>query len=238
LYYSACLRRSHARRSRFLRALKRNNDREWFRARKAEYEQHVRGPMIELLARLAGDFRTFAPELMADPKVSLFRIYRDTRFSENKSPLKTHVAAYFPPRGFPRPEGAGLYIEIAPQWVWMGGGIYMPTTAELQAIREQVAATHPRLHRIVTAPTFRKVLGQLSGDRLTRVPARLRQEPSGRELPAAQTVSCVPRVRGRVRDQKQLLPGGRTDLHSDDAAGALPQRATRPPRPQRSTWPI
>jgi uncharacterized protein (TIGR02453 family) len=154
----------------FLRALKRNNDREWFRARKAEYEQHVRGPMIELLARLAGDFRTFAPELMADPKVSLFRIYRDTRFSENKSPLKTHVAAYFPPRGFPRPEGAGLYIEIAPQWVWMGGGIYMPTTAELQAIREQVAATHPRLHRIVTAPTFRKVLGQLSGDRLTRVP--------------------------------------------------------------------
>ena len=154
----------------FLRALKRNNDREWFRARKGDYEQHVREPMIELLARLAGDFRTFAPELIADPKVSLFRIYRDTRFSENKAPLKTHVAAYFPPRGFPRPEGAGLYIEIAPQWVWMGGGIYRPTTAELQAIREQVAVTHPQLHRIVTSPTFRRVLGQLSGDRLTRVP--------------------------------------------------------------------
>jgi uncharacterized protein (TIGR02453 family) len=154
----------------FLRALKRNNDREWFRARKADYEQHVREPMIALLARLAGDFRTFAPELIADPRFSLFRIYRDTRFSENKAPLKTHVAAYFPPRGFPRPEGAGLYIEIAPQWVWMGGGIYRPTTAELQAIREQVAATHPQLHRIVTSPMFRRVLGQLSGDRLTRVP--------------------------------------------------------------------
>ena len=154
----------------FLRALKRNNNREWFRVRKAEYEQHVRGPMIDLLARLATDFRAFAPELVADPKVSLFRIYRDTRFSEDKSPLKTHVAAYFPPRGFPRPEGAGLYLEIAPKWVWIGGGIYMPTTAELQAIREHVATTHPQLHRIVTTPTFRRVIGQLSGDRLTRVP--------------------------------------------------------------------
>jgi uncharacterized protein (TIGR02453 family) len=109
----------------FLRALKRNNDRDWFRERKPEYERHVRGPMIDLLARLAGDLRTFAPELVCDPKVSLYRIYRDTRFSEDKSPLKTHVAAHFPMRGFPRGTGAGLYFEIAPQWVWMGGGIYM-----------------------------------------------------------------------------------------------------------------
>src|SRR5262245_47010463 len=113
----------------FLRALKRNNDREWFRARKDDYERHVRGPMIDLLGQLAGDLRTFAPELVCDPKVSLFRIYRDTRFSEDKSPLKTHVAAHFPLRGAERGSGAGLYFEIAPQWVWMGGGIYMPNPA-------------------------------------------------------------------------------------------------------------
>jgi len=82
----------------FLRALKRNNDREWFKARKDDYEQHVREPMIMLLARLADDFRRFAPELVADPKVSLYRIYRDTRFSADKTPLKTNVAAHFPNR--------------------------------------------------------------------------------------------------------------------------------------------
>ena len=92
----------------FLRALKRNNDREWFRARKPEYERHVRGPMIELIARLAVDLRPFAPDLVADPKTSLYRIYRDTRFSDDKTPLKTNAAAVFPPRGFPRHEGAGL----------------------------------------------------------------------------------------------------------------------------------
>ena len=136
---------------RFLRALKRNNDREWFRARKAQYEADVRQPMIELIERLAGDFRSFAPEFVAEPKVSLYRIYRDTRFSADKTPLKTHVAAHFPARGLPKGEGGGLYLEVTPTWVWMGGGLYMPSNPQLRAIRSHIAASHPRLQRLVTA---------------------------------------------------------------------------------------
>ena len=155
----------------FLRALKRNNRREWFQPRKEEYEKYVRTPMVALLERLAGDPRTFAPELIADPKVSLFRVYRDTRFSNDKTPYKTHAAARFPLRGVPRGEGAGLYFEIAPGWVWMGGGMYMPTTADLHDIRAQIAASHPRgLHKVVTASAFTRAVGELTGDRLTRVP--------------------------------------------------------------------
>lgn len=155
----------------FLRALKRNNRREWFQPRKEEYETHVRAPMVELLERLAIDMRAFAPELIADPKVSLFRIHRDTRFSSDKTPYKTHVAARFPLRGVPKGEGAGLYFEIAPGWVWIGGGMYRPTTADLHDLRAQIAATHPRgLHMVVTAPAFKKAVGELTGDRLTRVP--------------------------------------------------------------------
>jgi uncharacterized protein (TIGR02453 family) len=161
----------------FLRALKRNNRREWFQPRKEEYETHVRAPMVTLLERLALDMRAFAPELIADPKVSLFRVYRDTRFSSDKTPYKTHVAARFPLRGVPKGEGAGLYFEIAPGWVWIGGGMYMPTTADLHDIRAQIAATHPRgLHKIVTAPTFKRAVGELHGDRLTRVPLGYRKD--------------------------------------------------------------
>jgi uncharacterized protein (TIGR02453 family) len=155
----------------FLRALKRNNRREWFQPRKDEYETHVRAPMVALLERLAIDMRRFAPELIADPKISLFRVYRDTRFSSDKTPYKTHVAARFPLRGVPKGEGAGLYFEIAPGWVWMGGGMYMPTTADLHDIRAQIAQTHPRgLHKVVAAPAFKRAVGELTGDRLTRVP--------------------------------------------------------------------
>lgn len=155
---------------RFLRALKRNNDREWFRARKAQYEADARQPMIELIERLAGDFKSFAPEFVAEPKVSLYRIYRDTRFSADKTPLKTHAAAHFPMRGLPKGEGGGLYFEIAPTWVWIGGGLYMPSNPQLHVIRAKIAATHPRLHRVVTAAPFRRTVGTLEGERLSRVP--------------------------------------------------------------------
>jgi len=154
----------------FLRALKRNNDREWFRARKPEYEQHVHGPMIELLARLSADFPRFAPELVSEPRASLYRIYRDTRFSADKTPLKTHAAAHFPSRRFPKGEGSGLYLEVAPAWVWIGGGLYMPSSSDLQLIREHIAAHHRRLRRIVTGAAFCRAVGQLEGERLSRVP--------------------------------------------------------------------
>jgi len=154
----------------FLRSLKRNNDRDWFRSRKQQYEQHVRGPMIELLARLATDLPSFAPELISDPRVSLYRIYRDTRFSADKKPLKTHIAAHFPTKGFARNEGAGLYLEIAPGWVWIGGGMYMPSSPDLRAIRAHIAMNHRKLHRIVTAPSFRDAVGELEGEQLSRPP--------------------------------------------------------------------
>jgi uncharacterized protein (TIGR02453 family) len=180
----------------FLRALKRNNDREWFRARKHEYEAHVRGPMVQLLAQLAGDFRRFAPELVSDPRVCLYRIYRDTRFSDDKTPLKTHVAAHFPDRRFPRNEGAGLYLEVAPRWVWIGGGLYMPSSSDLQVIRAHIADTHPALPRAVRSRAFREAVGELGGEQLTRVPRgfprdhpaaeylRYRQFLAGREYEA------------------------------------------------------
>ena len=154
----------------FLRSLKRHNDREWFKARKPQYEQHVRGPMVNLLAQLAVDLRRLAPELISDPRVSLYRIYRDTRFSQDKSPLKTHIAAHFPSKGFPRNEGAGMYLEVAPQWVWIGGGLYMPSSSDLHLLRRHIAANHSKLRRIVSGESFRRAVGELHGEQLMRVP--------------------------------------------------------------------
>ena len=98
----------------FLRALKRNNRREWFQPRKEQYEAQVRTPMLAIIERLEVDLRDIAPEIVVSPKTAMYRIYRDTRFSENKTPYKTHVAASFPSRGLPKHEGAGLYFHVAP----------------------------------------------------------------------------------------------------------------------------
>jgi uncharacterized protein (TIGR02453 family) len=154
----------------FLRALKRHNDREWFRARREEYEACVRGPLLALVERMGPELALFAPELVASPKQSLYRVYRDTRFSADKSPLKTHAAAIFPCRGLPRHEGAGLYFELSPNHALMAGGIYAPQAPELHAIREHLAANFRRFKSIVESAGFRSAFGEVGGDRLQRVP--------------------------------------------------------------------
>lgn len=180
----------------FLRALKRHNNREWFKHRRDEYEAHVRAPMIAVIEALARDFESFAPELVASPKVSLYRIYRDTRFTADKAPLKTHIAAVFPWHGLARHEGAGLYFHVAPSEVWIGGGMYAPQTWQLQRVRDHIAANFDQLRTIVESPGFARSIGSLDGTRLQRVPRgfasdhpaaeylKFRQFLAGREYPA------------------------------------------------------
>ena len=192
---------------RFLRSLKRNNRREWFNAHRDDYEAHVRQPMLDIITSLAEDMRVFAPEIVVNPK-SMYRIYRDVRFSENKAPYKTHVAASFPTRGLPKHEGAGLYFHVSPDELWVGGGMYAPQTAQLHAVREHIAAHVKRLRALVESPAFRREFGKLEGEQLQRVPRgfpkdheaaqylRYRQFLAGREFPPAFAAS--PRFYGAL----------------------------------------
>ena len=184
----------------FLRALKRNNRREWFNSHRDDYEAHVRAPMTAVVERLAHDFRAFAPELVASPKLSIYRIYRDTRFSENKAPYKTHAAAVFPTRGLAKHEGAGLYFHVSHEDVWIGGGMYAPQPPQLHAVREHIAANIKHLRAIVESPAFRRRV-TLEGEKLTRVPRgfpkdheaaeylKFRHFIAGAEFPAALAAS-------------------------------------------------
>ena len=154
----------------FLRALKRNNDGEWFRAHRADYVTHIQEPLHRLLETLNDDLHDVAPELACTARESTFRMYRDTRFSEDKTPMKTHVAWSLRPRGFPKGYAAGLYAQFDPRETWIGGGLYHPEPPVRTAEREHIATHHRRLTRIVGAPAFVTHLGALDGDRLTRVP--------------------------------------------------------------------
>ncbi len=154
----------------FLRSLKRNNNREWFQRHKSIYEEHVKQPMTELIAALAQEFQDFAPEMLASPKISTYRIYRDTRFSKDKSPYKTHIAASFPRSGLGKHEGAGFYLHIAPAELLIAGGLYMPLPEDLNAVRNHIAENPDTFLAIVEQRGFRRIFGGLEGERLQRVP--------------------------------------------------------------------
>ena len=167
----------------FLGRLKRNNNREWFQAHKDSYERFVRAPMADLVLAIGEAFRRFAPEMVADPKVSIYRIYRDTRFSQDKTPYKTQVAAVFPVRGLPKNSGPGLYFHISPEEVLIGGGVYMPEPELLRVVREQLMARPKQFLAIVESREFRKAFGELEGEQLKSAPKGFPAEhPAARYL--------------------------------------------------------
>jgi uncharacterized protein (TIGR02453 family) len=154
----------------FFRSLERNNKREWFTPRKAFFEEQVRGPMLQLVGLLNDDLRGFSADHVVEPKKAIFRIYRDTRFSKDKSPYKTHIAASFPPGGMPRHCGAGFYFYVSHKGAGVAGGMYMPGKEDLAAVRKAIAENYPAWKKLVEAKELTKKVGPLLGEKLSRVP--------------------------------------------------------------------
>jgi uncharacterized protein (TIGR02453 family) len=152
----------------FLVDLAMNNDRSWFQPRKADYERLLKEPVEALCLALDAELAARGIPLAADPARSPFRIYRDVRFSKDKSPYKTHVSASFPwtgPGG-----GVGGYVHLQPGECYIGGGMWHPTPGRLAAWRSKVVADRAGVHAIVDDPAFRSAFGAVSGDSLKRAP--------------------------------------------------------------------
>jgi uncharacterized protein (TIGR02453 family) len=99
------------------------------------FDEQVMGPMQELVNAVNDALLEFAPEHVTDPRKAIYRIYRDTRFSADKTPYKTHIAANFPRRGLEKHQGAGYYFSVSAKEIEVAGGVYMPGPEQLLAIR-------------------------------------------------------------------------------------------------------
>jgi uncharacterized protein (TIGR02453 family) len=154
----------------FLRSLKRHNTREWFVERKQVYELEVRIPMLQLVADLTSEMWEYAPNHTLEPTRAVYRINRDTRFSEDKSPYKTHIAAIFPHRRLSKNAGASFYFNVSPDSIEVAAGIYAPESTELRRIRQYLLSEHRRLEEIIERIESTKSAGSLQGEQLKRIP--------------------------------------------------------------------
>jgi uncharacterized protein (TIGR02453 family) len=155
----------------FLRALKTNNDREWFTPRKSTFEAAVRQPMIGLVSAIHREMLRFAPEYVGEPVKCVYRIYRDTRFSKDKTPYKTYASALFLRNGFSKyTGGAAYYFAVSPENIEVAGGLYTPDRDVLLAVRQHIADNPKQFRTTFDRPKVKKLLGELQGDSLTRVP--------------------------------------------------------------------
>ena len=154
----------------FLHNLSNNNNREWFQAHKATYEEHLRTPLLRLVTALNYALEQFSPGYSIEPRKAIYRIYRDVRFSKDKNPYKTHAAAIFPPQELPKHATAGYYFHFSADELLVGGGVYAPGSSELQKIRQQIAENPAELRNILKEGQFKKTYGQLEGEQLKRTP--------------------------------------------------------------------
>jgi uncharacterized protein (TIGR02453 family) len=155
----------------FFRGLERNNTREWFAPRKELFETEVRGPMIELVGLVNEDLKKFAIDnVVANPAKAIYRLYRDTRFSKDKTPYKTHIGATFPRMGLPKHAGAGFYFGVSHKHVEVAGGMYMPGPEELSAVRRAMVVDSARFLKLVGAKALLRKVGVLQGEKLKRPP--------------------------------------------------------------------
>lgn len=154
----------------FFAGLEGHNKREWFQVRKPLYEEKVKAPMAELVEWVNGELIGFAPDHVNEPKRAIYRIYRDTRFSKNKTPYKTQIGAIFPRRGLPKHGGGGYYFHVSHREVVVAGGAYMPEKEELLAIRTHVAAEFEEFEKLTRARRLRSLFGELRGECLSRAP--------------------------------------------------------------------
>lgn len=156
---------------RFLKQLKQNNNREWFEKHKEEFEQYAKTPLLSFIAALQPYFVRFAPEFDLSPKRSVFRIYRDIRFSSDKTPYKTHIAAHFVLRGAPKGFiGSGYYLQLEPGEFFVGGGIYLPDGDQLKKIRKAIATRSEEFLSIVENRQFKKRFAPFDWTQLQRIP--------------------------------------------------------------------
>ena len=158
----------------FLRALARHNDREWFTPRKPLYEREVKEPMLALIAEINHTLARFAPDHVCPPHKAMLRIYRDTRFDASRGmparPYKTNVAAWWSRAGLEKTSGAGFYFHVSPKETVIAAGIYMPTPLQLLAIRRYIELRHAELRTLLANRKLHAAMPDFEGTPLTRPP--------------------------------------------------------------------
>ena len=214
----------------FLTDLAVNNERAWFQPRKTAYERLLKEPMERLVEALAVRLAARDIPLLADRKRSPFRIYRDTRFSRDKSPYKTNVGASFPwvessaagggGDGPPAadPHGSGGYFNFQPGEMYAGGGMWMPPKERLDAFRRAIVDEPDRVRASLEDPAFVAWFGGVHGhEALKRVPIGYPQDH-----PMADLLRWKDVVFGRPLSDVEVCSPDLPDLLADGYATAVP----------------
>jgi len=157
----------------FFKELKTNNNREWFNDNKPRFHASVQEPLAAFVEAMAPRLKKISKHFVADPRLnggSVFRIYKDVRFSKDKTPYKTHGGVQFRHALGKGAHAPGFYVHLDPEEVFYGGGVWGPPAPQLLRIREAISAKGAAWNKASSSATFEKRFGEMRGEALKRPP--------------------------------------------------------------------
>jgi len=157
----------------FLSDLSKNNNREWFTANKERYRTSVMAPISDFICAMAPRLNKISEHYVADPRPhggSMFRIYRDARFSKDKRPYKENVGCHFRHAAGKDAHAPGFYLHIEPNNVFFGVGIWQPPHSVLDLIRTAIVEQPEQWKKIITNKTIKSRFEAVKGDGLKKAP--------------------------------------------------------------------
>ena len=160
---------------RFIRELNSNNNREWFNANKSRYEEHVKKPFEAFIQVMIDEMQKLDPNVLITPKDAIFRIYRDTRFSKDKTPYKTFVSAIVSPGGRKGRSAPGVYVQFSGEDARVYSGAYELDKNALQNVREAIASNLDEFNALIKDRKFKNKFGEIHGEKNKRLPKEFQE---------------------------------------------------------------
>ncbi len=157
----------------FLKDLKQNNNKAWFQENKSRYKEAIVHPLQDFISAINTPLAKVSKHYVADPRVnggSIFRIYRDVRFSKDKTPYKEHAACHFRHEAGKDAHAPGFYMHLETDKVFFGGGVWLPPPDVLYKIRDRIRSKPKEWEAVINNKTLIDVFGSIKGDSLTRPP--------------------------------------------------------------------
>jgi len=168
--------------TRFFADLEQNNDKEWFEKNRKRYEQNVKLPMLEFAGEMIERMRELEPGIQMLPRNAVFRIHRDTRFSPNKTPYKTNAGLVVARGGRHEPGVAGLYFHFDSGRMAVASGYYFLEPGQLRSMRQHIAANLGEFARLLDSEDWKRLFGEMAGEKNKVLPAELREAASAQPL--------------------------------------------------------
>ena len=190
----------------FFSDLKNNNNRDWFKANKERYEQSVKIPFENFIQDMIFKIQEDDENLIITPKESIFRIYRDIRFSKDKTPYKTHASAVIVNGGRKNYTDPGVYIEISSDKLNFYSGIYQMSKEQIYKVREFIASNLEEFETLISDKTFKKYFGKIEGEKNKRLPIEFKRIMKEQPLIANKQFYYIGKV-----DIKKILSKNLTD---------------------------